>query len=263
VKPIASLLFAVAVAGQLEAQSALPVPSGRDSAAISAIFARHTKATTVPTAAAPTRFMHMKQQMEMQGAPPVEMETFLIMPIPGKSGTGKVRSVMNMPMMGMMETVVNGSIGWVAAPGQSPTLLPADQIEQAMFSANPNPLSSIPGGKMSLMPKATIDGREMVGVRIVDTLGTDAIVYFESKSGLASAVRTGSSRGMAQDTSVVMLLGDYEPFNGTLMPRTLTVRQGAMQSMTLRTVKMESTPIDTMMFVPPASVVEMLKLKKP
>ncbi|MNC97114.1 hypothetical protein D3C83_146670 [compost metagenome] len=70
-------------------------------------------------------------------------------------------------------------------------------------------------------------------------------------------------RGMTQDTSIVMLLGDYEPFNGMLTPRTMTVRQGAMQSMVLRTVKMESTPIDTMMFVPPPGVMEMLKLKKP
>ncbi len=271
-KQNASVLLAVAVliaalssgAGSASAQvAAFPVPSGKDSAAVAAVFARHMRAATVAGRPDTSRFMHTKQLMEVQGSPPAEMELFIIRGAPGTKNTARVRSVMNMPMMGMMETVVNRSIGWVMSPGQTPTLLEPSQIDGEMMGASPNPLANLPSGKLTMAGKETIDGREMQGVRMTDTLGTDAIMFFDTKTGLASAVRTGAMRGMTQDTSIVMLMGDYKPFNGALMPTTMTVRQGPMQSMTMRVVQMESTPFDTMMFVPPPAVVEMLKLKKP
>jgi len=265
VKGFAVLLVATLTAGPAGAQGSMPgmpVPRGKDSAAVAALFARHMKATGSSVASQMPAFMHFKQQMEMNGSPPMEMEGFMIRPAPGTTRV-RVRSLMNMPMMGMMETVVNGNDGWLVSAAGPPMLLTPEQVKQVVQNGNPDPLTSMPQAKLSVVPRTTIDGREMDGVRFVDTLGTDAVMYFEVKSGLASAVRSGSTRGMAQDTSMVMLMGDYKSFNGSLMPTSMSIHQGGAQTMVMRMTTVEFTPIDTMMFVPPAAVVELLKQKKP
>lgn len=255
-------MVVVLAASQAAAQvPGMPIPSGRDSAAVSAIFMRHARATGMTAQREAPRYMHVKQQMEMGGSPPVELEIFMI--LSSASVPEKIRSRMDMPGMGSMETVVNGKDGWMMSPMNPPMLLEPDQLKQALTTGNPDPLSGVPKGTFTLAPRATIDGREMDGVRVADTLGTDVLIYFDRKTGLASALRAGSSGGGARDTSTVMLISDYKPLDGLLMPTTLIMQQGGLAAMTMRVTQMDRAPIDTMMFVAPPAVVDLLKARKP
>jgi hypothetical protein len=239
-----------------------PVPRGKDSAAVAAIFARHLKATGADTVKMPSRYTHYRQQMAMAGAPPVEMEYFFVFPAPGKSNL-RARSLVNMPMMGPMETVVNGSDGWVMSTNGPPMLIDKFQQEQLVQTGNPDPLANLGPGTLSLAKRATIKGREMHGVRYADSLGTDMIMYFDAKTGLASAVKSGMAGGAAQDTTMVILMTDYKSFNGVAIPTAIVIDGAQSGGTTIRVLQMDAAPIDTMMFVPPPAVVQLLKQKKP
>jgi hypothetical protein len=209
------------------------------------VVARHVAAIGGEAAWKALKGRHMVMEAAMPTGGTMSMEIITIFP-------NKLLTRTTMPL-GKMESVFDGEVAWSVSELTGFVLLPEAQTQQMKKTASSVPASLSSDRKMSALGPREIDGKLYTALRVIDDDTTEHVEYYDSRSGLLTAVGKRDKDGQPDLTGLVVF-SDYKKFGAVMEATTMTVRLSDGQWLVNKITHIDHGPIDTMLFVRPPEV---------
>ncbi len=160
---------------------------------------------------------------------------------------------------GEVLTGYDGKTAWIIAPGQGAQVL--DSTTAAALKGQADFLGAYydPARIKSAETVEITDfeGQRCYQVKIVHKDDTEAMIYFDSASGLRAG-QSQSAKMMGQDMQSTMVMSDYKDFGGIKMP-TKRIQRLPMAEVVMNITSVEFDKVDPSTFALPDAVKALVK----
>ena len=140
------------------------------------------------------------------------------------------------PGVGEFLEGVEGGVAWSRDPMSGPRLKAGAELAQALRRSDNNLVLDLPAHfpVRETIGRATLDGQDVIEVRLAPTEGPEEIWIFDPVSGLQVGSRTEQETPMGT-LPVSLVFRDYQDFDGILIPTTMEETSGPVRSIIVMT----------------------------
>ena len=169
----------------------------------------------------------------------------------------KTRALMKLDLtpLGVTETMVlqqkfDGKAAWMLNSLQGDTEITGNQLENMRNASFPTPLLNYKeaGGKVELLPRATVAGKEYVTLRLAPKTGSAVTMYLDPATFLVMRTSARVNTPELGDLDNTSEVSDYRDVAGLKVPFVI-VNANSAQTVTIKLEKVEhNVPLDDAIF---------------
>ncbi len=158
---------------------------------------------------------------------------------------------LGLPETMMLEQKFDGTDGWMLNSVQGDTQITGNQLDNMRNNAFPSPLMAYKtgGATLELLPRETLDGRELVVLRMTPKAGSAVTMLFDASTYLLARSRLTVVTAELGPLDQTVELSDYRDVGGIKLPFQV-VNSTPVQTVKMKFEKIEhNVPVDDAVFV--------------